>query len=533
MTSISKGYITDVAIAVTGSVDSGKSSTVGVLTTGVLDDGNGKARATVAKHQHEIDSGKTSDISTRSILVPSKNRAITLIDLCGHEKYLKTTTHGISGHFPDYAIVIIGGNRGVLEMTRQHFTLLQSNNIPIVVVVTRADITPQTQYDYNLDSIKKYCEKDWKLKVEFLNNYFDPAHESKEHQDSVLTKLNDNLKLIKGKQMCIPVITISNKTGYYIDTFKQFIMNLEPRQFWDRFDLADTAPDEFGKETSTDITKLETTCNNRIVRAFMMNMDKSIFPKFEALKGSVFYIDSAFSKEVGLVVSGINRGEKLKVGDTLYIGPCDGAKGFKEVRAKSFHNNVELSVDLKRVYPHIEKDVDELDHHHRGCIALATNKKDGLTRDNIKRGMILVNNLELTKKVCYRFHATVMIFNNPSTLKTGYCPTIHMGTIRQAARMTLDPKKNNDKEALKAKEFGYVTFKFKQYPEFVEPYTVFIFRSGGIHGIGVVVGIVPIDEDSDAKPDPIKRSGKRLLHKAMHAKPILAKPVVKPAPTTS
>ena len=73
-----------------GHVDSGKSTFVGVLNTNELDNGNGSARISAAKHPHEINSGKTSDISLRHFIVKEKNRAITMIDLCGHEKYFKT-----------------------------------------------------------------------------------------------------------------------------------------------------------------------------------------------------------------------------------------------------------------------------------------------------------------------------------------------------------------------------------------------------------------------------------------------------------
>ena len=42
----------------------------------------------------------------------SKN-IITFIDLCGHEKYLKTTMFGLLGMLPDYAMVIVGANSGL------------------------------------------------------------------------------------------------------------------------------------------------------------------------------------------------------------------------------------------------------------------------------------------------------------------------------------------------------------------------------------------------------------------------------------
>ena len=62
-----KKHITEVGVAIAGAVDSGKSSFIGVLTSGNLDNGRGSARNLVAKHPHEIKSGQTSDISIKSL----------------------------------------------------------------------------------------------------------------------------------------------------------------------------------------------------------------------------------------------------------------------------------------------------------------------------------------------------------------------------------------------------------------------------------------------------------------------------------
>ena len=52
----------DVRIAVIGNVDSGKSTLVGVLTKGIMDDGRGAARTKVFNFSHEQANGRTSSI---------------------------------------------------------------------------------------------------------------------------------------------------------------------------------------------------------------------------------------------------------------------------------------------------------------------------------------------------------------------------------------------------------------------------------------------------------------------------------------
>jgi GTPase len=50
-------------IAVVGNVDSGKSTLVGVLTKGDMDDGRGSARMKVFNFDHEKKNGRTSSIA--------------------------------------------------------------------------------------------------------------------------------------------------------------------------------------------------------------------------------------------------------------------------------------------------------------------------------------------------------------------------------------------------------------------------------------------------------------------------------------
>jgi len=103
-------------VAVVGNVDAGKSTLIGTLTSSLLDDGRGSSRTFIMKHRHEIESGRTSTASThlmgfrasgeaiagRDALRTNRRksedevakesfRLITLMDLAGHEKYLKTT----------------------------------------------------------------------------------------------------------------------------------------------------------------------------------------------------------------------------------------------------------------------------------------------------------------------------------------------------------------------------------------------------------------------------------------------------------
>ena len=46
------------------------------------------------------------------------SKVVTFIDLAGHEKYLKTTIFGMTGHAPDFCMLMVGSNAGVIGMTK-------------------------------------------------------------------------------------------------------------------------------------------------------------------------------------------------------------------------------------------------------------------------------------------------------------------------------------------------------------------------------------------------------------------------------
>ena len=147
-------------------MDSGKSTLVGVLTKCIKDDGNGLARQHVFNYPHEKDTGRTSSIGHEIMgfdgemkqvaplrvkankndqwhqIMKSAQKSITFIDLCGHEKYLKTTVFGLSGLMPDYAMIVIGANMGVSKMTKEHLGITLALNVPFFIVITKIDISP-------------------------------------------------------------------------------------------------------------------------------------------------------------------------------------------------------------------------------------------------------------------------------------------------------------------------------------------------------------------------------------------------------
>lgn len=76
----------EIIIAVCVPVDAGKSSLIGVLTKGELDNGRGLARSRVLHHSHELDSGRTSSITLNPIKYKSVNGVVSLNSTKGRKK---------------------------------------------------------------------------------------------------------------------------------------------------------------------------------------------------------------------------------------------------------------------------------------------------------------------------------------------------------------------------------------------------------------------------------------------------------------
>ena len=195
----------EIRIAVLGNVDSGKTTLISSLTNKILDNGRGFARSKIFKHKHEIESGRTSSISYNYLNI-NKNKYITFIDLAGHEKYYKTTIHGINSGFIDYAILVIGSNMGILRMTKEHLGIIKALNIPFFVIFTKIDMCPPKILERNIKEMKTIIDKNFKKYKYDFNNY---------------NSFDKNL---------IKIFTLSNVSGKGLNEVRNYISNLDNLQ---------------------------------------------------------------------------------------------------------------------------------------------------------------------------------------------------------------------------------------------------------------------------------------------------------------
>jgi GTPase len=351
--------VKELRIGVLGSVDSGKSTLTGVLTTGSLDDGRGLVRSKVLKHPHEQETGRTSDVSQRFIRECDTDGTVyekvtCFVDLAGHEKYLRTTISGVNRCSVDYAIIVVGANMGVLRMTNEHLSLCLSLNIPTMIVITKTDISPKNVYERTrkdlLDLIKKKTRGRRvpaivKSIQEFKSSVTDKYYKDGEHNK------------------VIPIMSVSSVSGDGIKDLSQVIRNLP------------------------------------------------IYKNYEFLRTQDpdFVIESTYMvKGIGLVVSGVVHSGIIKKGDMLQMGPF--GDNFLNVQIKTIHNN-------------FQEFVNQLEAGQGGCFNIKVSSKVPVRRDRIRKGVRIMKHpsifTEFLAEVKIMHHPTTIKVGYEPTIHTG------------------------------------------------------------------------------------------------------------------
>ncbi|XP_063372003.1 uncharacterized protein LOC134660208 [Cydia amplana] len=151
----------ELRVAVMGANEAGKSTLIGVLTQGELDNGRGSARLNMFRHLHEVKSGRTSSLSheilgfdaqgnvvnygcselmTAERIGERSSKLVSFLDLAGHSKYQRTTLHGLTGYCPHYAMLVISATAGITRITEEHIGLLLALALPFFCVVSKCEL---------------------------------------------------------------------------------------------------------------------------------------------------------------------------------------------------------------------------------------------------------------------------------------------------------------------------------------------------------------------------------------------------------
>lgn len=334
---ISQNY-TNISVACAGNVDSGKSTLLGVLLTDKRDNGRGSTRLNVFNFPHEIKSGRTSSMAQHILgfdsfgevvnykdtfghkkswpdIVKNSSKIITFFDLCGHEKYLKTTIMGLSSQSPDLAMILVGANMGINNMTKEHIFLCLALDIPFILIISKIDICDER------DNVLRETIRQIKGIL---------ASKSVERKSVDVKDETDVITAAKNVATfsLVPIFYCSSVSGKGIDNLRSFL-----------------------------------------------NLYNNYKAKQSSSCGVEFHIDQTFTVVgVGLILGGQLVSGRIRVGDRLILGPNN--KTYTTVQVKSLHCkrvNVEsveagcyVCIGLKKHDNLIPR---------KGCVLLSVNNK--------------------------------------------------------------------------------------------------------------------------------------------------------------
>jgi GTPase len=468
----SAGYqhIRELRVAVIGNVDAGKSTVLGVLSRGGLDDGRGRARIYCARHRHESETGRTSSVSQELLgySIDGKHisddristsadpldeaaylhkhqkmtweikigrdswKCISMIDLAGHEKYLKTTMFGLTGYCPDIAMLMVGANTGgLIGTSKEHLALAAALSIPTIVVVTKIDLAPEGVRSATIAHINKILKSATCKKMPLM-----------------IRSIDDIVHLIKSglfaaNQIC-PIFEVSNVTGQGIDILRLF------------FNLA------------------------RVPDAIRERWEANLSEPVEYQINETYIVPG-----VGTVVSGVITAGSIKVGDPLLLGPTDNHGRFIPTVVRGIQRKrINLPVGIAGQ-----------------AVSLALKK---IKRSEIRYGMALISPSaynppppplnDSRSRVCREFTAQVIILYHSTTITPKYQAMLHCGTIRQTVQivsMALDSDEDASTAAPtqigRTGDRARIRFRFLKQPEMLRTGTKILFREGRTRGIGKII----------------------------------------------
>mmetsp|Transcript_13871 Transcript_13871/g.16848 ORF Transcript_13871/g.16848 Transcript_13871/m.16848 type:complete len:729 (+) Transcript_13871:221-2407(+) len=440
----------NIRVAVVGNVDAGKSTLIGTLTTSCLDDGRGRSRTAIMKHRHEIESGRTSTATTHLMgfrntgepisgkdsirtnkrksedeIARESYRIVTLMDLAGHEKYLKTTIHGVSSGMADYSMILVNSRHPPTHMTQHHLNLCCSFGIPTIVVFTKTDGCPEHALKNSKEELFKLLRAPDVGRKPF-------AIRKEQDITTCLGKLNT----------LAPVIETSCVSADGLGLLRKLLFSLPKRR----------------------------------------RHEKKSSRAFEFLVEDIFNVPG-----VGAVVSGFVNAGELSVGSdcNVYVGPTNDGTFLKTV-AKSAHiariHTGHITSGQSACLAFSLKKEDRL-KLRRGMVVLKESPSS--TREFDAEICVLKGEGTTIRKSYQAYVHILNVRQSAFARKIEIVNTNAFGLPPSHAAHNDD----DDGIVLRPGSRAKVHFEFAQRPEYIRPGMRMLFRDGRVRGVGIITGI--------------------------------------------
>ena len=383
----------EITIGVLGEGGTGKSTIIGVLINGILDNGKGLARTNVFRHKHEILCGKTSSFSHQilgfdeegkltnygdllkpslSQIVNKSTKIINFYDMAGGNKtFNKSTLSTLSKEYLDYLLFVISAKDEITKKTEDLLRLIYNIDLPVIAIINKIDLVSDSELEKKVRKYKETIKKLKKIPI-IIKNDEDVAlfSRSMEEKEILVTFLVSTLTFDGG-----------------LNLFKNFLKSLP--------------------KLNETIYKNENNLKNKKKELELEKME--------------FDIHEIIHKEKNAILSGIVSSGKLRTNSKYFLGP-DLNGNFIKVEVCVIHcKKVSVSYSFKGQYCSV-------------CIK-SLGKINTLTKENVKKGMYLLDT-RITPIASKLFEIEVWTIDDTiRTLKNTYQPILNIKHVRQGVKI--------------------------------------------------------------------------------------------------
>ena len=410
----------EITMGVLGLEGTGKSTIIGVLINGVLDDGKGLARQNVLRHKHEIYTGKTSSFShqilgfdeegninnygdllrpSKSQIVSKSTKIINFYDMAGGNKtFNRTTLPTLSNEYLDYLLFVISANENITRKTENYLSFMYNVDVPVITIINKIDLISEEELK---QFVRKYKETILKLNSE-LNLQKIPKIIKNDEDVELFSRSMDE------KEILVTFLVSTLKWDGGLTLFKNFLRSL-PK-----------------------------------VNGIIYNNDNLKQRQKELeLEKMEFDIHEIIHKETNAILIGIVSSGKLCSNSKCYLGP-DSNGNFKIIEVCNiFCKKVAVSYSYKGQYCSVS--------------IKSLGKINTLTRENVKKGMSLLD-IRMNPIASRLFEIEIWTIDETTKiLKNSYQPILNIKHIRQGVKIKnqddiflflSDNKRLNDLEKL-------------------------------------------------------------------------------------
>jgi GTPase len=327
-------------VTLTGPTTSGKSTLLGTLSTGTLDNGRGKGRLGLLKHLHEVASGITSSVTQELVgynddeIVnyahsgveswidihdfTKDGRLVYLLDSAGHPRYRRTILRGIVGWAPQWTLLCIAADSSALgatstsldalgsagtsvDLAAAHLELCLRLRLRLAVVITKLDLANKSTLSSTLTKVLSSVKRAGRLPKIVKGGptgLVDRPRVSESDKDAVREALNC-MKTADDPFSVVPILLTSSVDGRGIGALHALLQGLP-------LPPTPTSHDYIGAALNPE----QPACLFHIEDRFSLPASYSLATS-----------DADQQTDLGTVVAGYLRFGSLSIGDKVVVGP--------------------------------------------------------------------------------------------------------------------------------------------------------------------------------------------------------------------